>query len=187
MESECVDATDQADIRASLKGDGDAYARIVRRHQPAMALRMRRFTRDAAAMEELVQEVFVEAYFSLPRYKASAPFTHWINRIATRVGYRFWKRRQNQPPMLALENWDGPAALDEPGQAREAAEELHGLLAKLPPRDRLVITLLHLEERSVAEAAKLADWTQTMVKVQAFRARKKLRRLLEEKGLSTHE
>jgi RNA polymerase sigma-70 factor (ECF subfamily) len=181
-----VDATDQVDIRASLKGDGDAYARLVRRHQPAMALRMRRFTRDTTALEELVQEVFVEAYFSLPRYKASAPFTHWLNRIATRVGYRFWKRRKDQPPTLALESWDSTAAADEPGQAQEAAEQLHALLAKLPSRDRLVITLLHLEEHSVAEAAKLAGWSQTMVKVQAFRARKKLRKLLEEQRTS-HE
>ena len=56
---------------------------------------------------------------------------------------------------------------------------LHELLAKLPPRDRLVLTLLYLEGLSVAQAAQRAGWSKAMVKVQAFRARKKLRALLE--------
>jgi RNA polymerase sigma-70 factor (ECF subfamily) len=55
-------------------------------------------------------------------------------------------------------------------------------LEKLSPRDRLVITLLHLEERSVAEAAEHTGWSQTMVKVQAFRARARLKKLLQQRA-----
>ena len=54
------------------------------------------------------------------------------------------------------------------------------MLEKLAPRDRLVLTLLYLESRSVAEAADLAGWSESMVKVQAHRARKRFRNLLEE-------
>ena len=62
----------------------------------------------------------------------------------------------------------------------EAAVLLHQLLAQLPPRDRLVLTLRYVEEHSVEAAAELTGWTRTMVKVQAWRARGKLRKLFEE-------
>jgi RNA polymerase sigma-70 factor (ECF subfamily) len=67
----------------------------------------------------------------------------------------------------------------DPETASEAAQLVHLLLEKLPPRDRLVLTLLYLQGNSVEEAAQLAGWSRTMVKVQAFRARGKLKKLME--------
>ena len=172
---------DRADIQAALAGDQAAYARLVGRHQDAVAKRMWRFTRDRQELEELVQDVFVQAWMSLKGFRGDAPLAHWLSRIATRVGYRFWKKRQQHSRTLPLEDWDAveAAATGNELEAREAAEKLHELLAQLPPRDRLVLTLLYIEELSVAEAAAQAGWSKTMVKVQAFRARKKLRTLLE--------
>src|SRR5579862_5261057 len=94
----CDPAADRGDVTASLGGDAEAYRRIVRRHQDAVARRMRRFARGAAGVEELTHDVFVEAYFSLANYSGRAPFVHWLNRIATRVGYRYWKRRTRAGP-----------------------------------------------------------------------------------------
>jgi RNA polymerase sigma-70 factor, ECF subfamily len=170
---------DRADITASLAGDGEAYRRLVERHQSSIARRMRRFARDAATVEELVQDVFVETYFSLRGFSGQAPFEHWLNRIATRVGYAFLKKRQKQMKLsgdaIGLEN----CVAAEPGNPDEAAQTLHRVLDRLSPRDRLVVTLLHLENRSVADTAALTGWSRAMVKVQAFRARSKLRKLLE--------
>ena len=71
-------------------------------------------------------------------------------------------------------------ASDDALDPTESAEWLHAVLGQLPPRDRLVLTLMYVEEQSVSEIASVTGWTQSMVKVQAFRARKKLRALLEE-------
>lgn len=181
-----TDDADRRDIRASLEGDGEAYGRLVGRHQAQIARRMWRFTRDRRELEELVQDVLVEAYYSLRGYRGAAPFEHWLNRIATRVGYRFWKRRQQAAREVPLQDWDD---FEQPGESpletQEAAELLHDLLGQLPPRDRLVLTLLYLEELSVAEVARRAGWSRTMVKVQAHRARKKLRALLEKTNQPT--
>src|ERR1700722_20162763 len=95
-----------AEVRAAAKGDGDAYARLIRRYQPTLNRRMRRFAHGQADVEELVQEVFVEAYFSLSTFKGSAEFEHWLQRIATRVGHRYWKRekkRRNDRPLEMAE------------------------------------------------------------------------------------
>jgi RNA polymerase sigma-70 factor (ECF subfamily) len=181
-----AEPVDADEIRAALGGDGAAYARLVERHQREIAGYLWRFTRDPGVVEELTQEVFVEAYYSLPGFRGTGAFLHWLKQIATRVGYRYWKRRQKNRRNVELseENW--PETPDEAGSAestREAAQLVHRMLEKLPPRDRLVLTLLYLQGHSVEEAAQLSGWSRTMVKVQAFRARGKLKRLME--GIDT--
>lgn len=167
----------QADIVASAGGDGAAYSRIIERYQAAIAQRMRRFSRDANVVEELTHDVFVEAYFSLRSYRGDAPFEHWLQRIATRVAYRYLKRAK-QTAMLAFdERLHDSADVDSVQAADVDDEKVAAVLERLPARDRLVLTLMYLESRSVAEAADLAGWSQTMVKVQAYRARQKFRKL----------
>ncbi len=170
----------QADIAASLGGDGAAYARIVERYQGTIARRMTRFTRDAVAVEELTHDVFVEAYFSLRNYRAAAPLEHWLQRIATRVGYRHWKRLGQVAAVSFQEQMHDRPAEDGSPTDNDAANKVAAILERLPPRDRLVLTLLYLESRSVAEAAEMAGWSQSMVKVQAYRARKKFHKLFLE-------
>ncbi len=187
MEAASPAAADWDDIRASLAGDGSAYGRLVARHQQAIARYVWRFTRDPQVHEELVQTVFVEAYFQLGTFAGRSPLIHWLQVIATRTGYRHWKQQAKQrgrgtislaiaPEPSGRQNAAGSTVVE----AAEAAALVHASLERLPPRDRLVLTLLHLEEKSIAEIAGLTGWSQTMVKVQAYRARGKLARLLKE-------
>jgi len=178
-----IDPADWADVRASLDGDGQAYARLVRRYQNQIAVYMWRFTRDGGQREELVHDVFVEAYLSLHSFQGRAPLIHWLRRIATRVGYRWWKRRDRQRAEIPLSIHGEERALagdDDESAASDAGAMVHVLLARLKPRDRLVLTLMYLEECSVAEAAQRTGWSQSMVKVQAHRARKRLKKLCEQ-------
>jgi RNA polymerase sigma-70 factor (ECF subfamily) len=145
---------------------------------------MRRFSRDAAVVEELVHDVFVEAYLSLKSYRAKAPLIHWLRQIAVRVGYRYWKRQTREKSRAVpasdvesvLEQLEGGPSIS----ASQAHETLHELMNLLSPRDRLVLTLMYWDGCTVAEAAELAGWTKTMVRVQAHRARKRLKQLIEE-------
>jgi RNA polymerase sigma-70 factor, ECF subfamily len=180
------DAAILADLRAATRGDGEAYSRIIGRYQHTIARRMHRFTRDPATIEELVHDVFVEAYFSLSKYRGDAPLEHWLQRIATRVGYKYWERRQREKTISFEDGVHDPPATVDRAAVDETTEEVAVALEKLPPRDRLVLTLLYLESRSVAEAADLVGWSQTMVKVQAYRARGKLRKLLEATTAAEH-
>jgi len=173
------DASVLADVRAAARGDGEAYSRIIGRYQQLIARRMHRFTRDPAAIEELVHDVFVEAYFSLSKFRGEAPLEHWLQRIAMRVGYKYWERRQRERTIAFEDGVHDPPAIEDRAAGNDVTDEVAAALEQLPPRDRLVLTLLYLESRSVAEAAELAGWSQTMVKVQAYRARGKLRKLLE--------
>jgi RNA polymerase sigma-70 factor, ECF subfamily len=178
---------DVSDIHRCLGGDGDAFARLVRRHQDAVGRRMWRFTRDRADHGELVQEVFVEAFTSLASFKGRAPFAHWLARISTTVGYRYWKAQslERSRDTVPIEEWADRLTTTEPDgmEPSQAAELLHSFLARLPPRDRLVMMLRHVEDRSVEETAALTGWTESMVKVQCWRARRRLKKLFQKAGL----
>ncbi len=171
---------DLRDIRQCLRGDGNSFRRLIDRHQQHVAGIMWRFSMDPDTHGELVGEVFIEAFQGLGSYRGQAPFEHWLARIATRVGYRHWRtqRRERAIQTVSLEECyelaDRPLEEVAPD---EAAQVLNRLLAQLPPRDRLVLTLRYVEGCSVKETAERTGWSETMVKIQAFRARKKLERL----------
>ena len=185
-ESQMETESDSTLVTAAVKGDGDAFRRIVEVHQKAIALQMRRFSRDARVVEELTHDVFVEAYTSLPSYRGRSPLMHWLRRIAVRVGYRYWKQRarfvEQAMPFSELGESLERLSAGATVTPNEAGDILGDLLASLSPRDRLVLTLLYWDGCTVDEAAALSGWSRTMVKVQAHRARGRLRKLIRESG-----
>jgi RNA polymerase sigma-70 factor (ECF subfamily) len=178
---------DLQDIADSLAGNGEGYARLVRRYQDKIAAQMWRFTRDAVVLDQLVQDVFVEAYLSLRGFRGQAPFLHWLRRVATRVGYRYWKSRaRTEKREEALkENNVNLSAAPEMLTPIEAADTLYRMLGKLPPADRLVLTLFYFEDCDVQEISARSGWNHARVKVRLHRARKKLKSFLEEAGMGS--
>ncbi|NCO39803.1 MAG: RNA polymerase [Armatimonadetes bacterium CG_4_10_14_3_um_filter_66_18] len=177
-----IHAADLRLVQRCLSGDGNAYRELVERHQAQVSAMMWRFSRDKEAHEDLVQDVFVEGYANLAKYRAEAPFAHWLAGIATRLGYQYWRRETRERALRSapIENWENvPDEAADDLDPMEAGQLLHRLLALLPPRDRLVLTLRYVENHSVEKAAELTGWSPVMVKVQALRARKKLKRLFE--------
>ena len=66
------------------------------------------------------------------------------------------------------------------GDALAARELVHKLLDQLKPDDRLVIQLLDLEQKTIVEISATTGLSQSLVKVRAFRARRKLQKLFQE-------
>jgi RNA polymerase sigma-70 factor (ECF subfamily) len=182
-----VENTDWLDVAASVKGDDEAYGRLVQRYEKPITSLLWRFTRDPAQCEELVQQVFVEAYFSLKTYRADAPLLHWLRRIATRMGYRYWREKAREPQETAAAEFDVleqvEAAEEDRIDPAEAATVLHGLLARLPAPDRLVLTLMYFEDCGTKEIAERMGWSRAKVKTQALRARRKIKEIAEREHL----
>lgn len=178
-------------VRAALAGDQRSFAELVSRHERyVFAVVSRHVPRDH--VEEVAHEAFVHAYLSLANYRSDAPFKHWLATIAVRRCYDFYRaRRRREVPLSELSS-DGlelcdailaPRSADEARRNadQEEARQILGLvLERLSPEDRMVVTLIHVDQRSVKEAAELLGWTAVNVKVRAFRARRQLRRLIEE-------
>jgi len=177
---------DASDIAATLSGDGEAYRRLVLRYQGIISQQMSRFSRDASVREELVHDIFVEAYMSLRSYRGTAPWLNWLRKVAVRVGYRYWRSRKSLAKEITLpENaWEHlRGTIPNPVESIAAAEIVYAMLAQLAPTDRLVLTLLYVDGCTMAEAADLAGWTLIGAKVRAYRARNRLKKLIA-KGAS---
>jgi len=166
-------------VRTVLEGNEDAFAEIVRRHKGSVLRIAARFARNRAELEDLGQETFLRAYRDLRGFRGEAPLGHWLSRITVRVCYDALRRRRREEMEVPLEAWGAPIAdpATEEGTATQQARILlEGAMARLRPEDRLVITLYELEDRTVREVAEMTGWSESDVKVRAFRARQALRR-----------
>jgi RNA polymerase sigma-70 factor (ECF subfamily) len=105
----------------------------------------------------LVHDVFVEAYLSLKKYQGRAPFLHWLRKIATRVGYRYWKQqaKQRQRSAAPLQDWHKTTAPPEGQTAEEAATLVHSLLVRLPPRVNVTGRVMAAIRRSSYRVARV--------------------------------
>jgi RNA polymerase sigma-70 factor (ECF subfamily) len=167
-------------------GATDEFAELVRRHQPRVFGILYRYERDAQRVEDLAQETFVKAWRALEQFDRRAPFEHWISRIAVRTALDHLRREKRRKSDVALPDL-GDDALDwlrSPDEkseleSRDAAEVLHRAMRELSPPDRVVITMLELEGRSVKEIAAAMGVSGLAVRVRAVRARAKLKRALE--------
>lgn len=173
------DEQDLADVAATLDGDREAFAGIIERHGQTVQKQMRNFVRDAGMAEELAQDVFVEAFMGLAKYRGDAPFRHWLARIATLTGYNYWKKRDREKNKVPLhENIeDARDSGSAPGDPDLAAQLLHDLLATLPTDDRVAMTLMYLEKLGQEEIAERMGWTRVMVAVRLYRAKQRLKKL----------
>jgi len=178
-----VEDTDWRDIQASLAGDEESYERLVRRYESQIAAMMWRFSRRPDQCEELIQDVFVQAYFSLPGFRGDGPFVHWLKRIGTRVGYRFWKQQGSKNKPLPLGDIDPAAEELDTMDPSTASQIVEALLSELKPSDRLVLTLQYFEGCSMKEIADRMGWNEAMVKMRAYRARNRLRAIARRRGL----
>jgi RNA polymerase sigma-70 factor (ECF subfamily) len=176
--------SDEQLVDATLSGDDQAFAELASRHKSRVFGVASRFARDAAELEDICQDVFVQAYFKLRQYRRDSPFEHWLLRITTHKCYDYLRKRRRSGSVISvdamLESGYEPSAPQAPAPHPDL-ERLHAALAQLSPKERLVITLLELEERSVQEIADLTGWSAGNVKVRAFRARAALRKLMENK------
>jgi RNA polymerase sigma-70 factor (ECF subfamily) len=122
----------------------------------------------------------------IDQYQGSVPFTHWVSRIAVTTCIDQLRAQKRRPELrwadLSERETDVLDAVITnendvaPDDALAARELVGKLLDQLKPEDRLVIQYLDLEQKSVAEISQLTGWNQTLVKVRAFRARRKLQR-----------
>jgi len=178
-----VNQEDRPDIDAAKNGDHDAYRRLVERYEADISRLMWRFSPQDYVCEELVQEVFVEAFFSLDSYKYRAPFVYWLKTIATRVGYRLWKRQAKDRQIIDLDSTTELEAPTEGPKEEDVQRIAHHLLSHLAPADRLVLTLMYLDKCSVKQIAERMGWNQAVVKTRAYRARKKLRAIADKEQI----
>ena len=185
-----MDATDPTDkelIAEVLEGNPESFEPLVVKYQPRVFAIARRYARREDEVEDIVQTVFMKAYSKLSSFRGDAPFEHWLMRTATFTCYDFLRKHQrnrewNATDLSTEENeWlenVGEDTTEKEANQSAAKALVDRLLESLKPDDRMIITMLDLEQKSVKQIAKLTDFTESNVKVRAHRAREKMKKIL---------
>jgi RNA polymerase sigma-70 factor (ECF subfamily) len=181
-------------IQQAQYGDEAAFVELAAKYKPRIVGIASRFGRDGEEVRDLAQEIFVEVWKGMPGYNRSAPFEHWLSRVATNRCFRFLRRHHRRRALEVVglpgatgDGQDRVADLADDAALRrrdaaEAREVLAVALGRLSPKDSMVIVLREVEGRSVADIARDTGWSEGSVKVRAHRARLKLRTILEDMG-----
>jgi len=181
---------DSVVIRSVLEGDVNAFEILLRRYQGYVASIVSRHA-PKDKIPELAHEVFVRAFQSLKTFRGGQSFRHWLAKITVRCCYDFWREyyRNREKPLSSIseenQQWiedvlshQSQEAFSADMRGNDAIDLLRWALDRLTPEERTILTLIHLEEYTAAEAAELLGWSVANVKIRAFRTRKKLRKII---------
>lgn len=180
------------DVPACLKRvrrrDEEAARQLIQHLYPLVMKLVRSHLPRRTAEEDLAQVVFMKIFANLKQYSGKVPLEHWVSRIAVNTCLNQLRSEQSRPELRWADlSEDQQEVLEtlvrttddlHPSKGMASREILERMMERLGAEDRLVLTLLHIEGRSVEEVRRVTGWSASLVKVRAFRARNKLRKHL---------
>ncbi len=176
---------DAALVRECQAGNPDALWKLYDRHGPGLLRYLERMVADASLAEDFCQEAFLRIWRKLDMFDPDrGSFSAWLYRAASNLVLNRMALRSSSETTFETAN---ELRDEEPGQPLDTAasherdQVLHRALARLNPRDRAILTLRHLEEKSVAEVAVILEIPEGTVKSRVHYALRRLKSLLEER------
>lgn len=179
---------DRALVEAVLAGTPGAFERLVRAYHGLCWHIVYRMVRHPDDTRDLCQDVFLRVHQCLHQYRHESGLKSWIGRVAYSVALRYLERKRLPLAEPVGDDEDGISLLDRESDGFDlemacADQEIHRLLhvaiASLPPMQRTVITLYHLDELSIPEIAEISGLASGTIKSHLFRSRLRLRQVLE--------
>ncbi len=169
-------------VRLSQKGNGEAFGQLVERYKTKVFNLALSSTRDRTAADDLAQEIFIKAYYSLPKFQFKSEFGTWLYRVAVNHIKDYLRKNKKKFAEISLEargEKDLSAGIEdfrEKKQTEEKRRELvQAALRSLPEKHRIILTLRDIEGLSYEEIASILGLSPGTVDSRLFRARKKLR------------
>jgi len=178
--------------RAAVQGDETAFGEIVRRYSPRVFSFSSRFFRRYDLIEEAAQEVFMKAFTQLKKFEGRGSLEGWLTRITVTTCINILRSTKPQNELMVSDlTEDETAWLDNKlanvssanYQNEEdkliAADLVSRVLETLPPEDVLILQLIDGEGASIKEASATTGWSESKVKIKAFRARRRMREAVQ--------
>ena len=182
---------DRALVEAVLANHAGAFEQLVRDYQGLCWHVVQRMVRHPEDTRELCQEAFLRVHRYLHQYRFDSPLKSWIGQVAYSVAKRHLERKRIALADMhvggGMDDDDGPSLLDNIGDGVDLQDahaqadderELHAAIERLPPLQRTILTLYHLEELPIGEIATITGLAEGTIKSHLFRSRKTLRDLL---------
>lgn len=171
---------------------------LIERLYPLVLKIARRHRSRRIQEEDLTQIIFATIFNKIHQYRGKAPLEHWVSRVAVNTCLNQLKAEKVRPELRLADLSEEDCAVIEslhrtdenvhPVKALAAREVLNRLLERLNPKDRLLVELMYVEEKSTKEIQKQTGWSEPVIRVRAFRARQKLQKIWKEiKWQEDHE
>jgi RNA polymerase sigma-70 factor (ECF subfamily) len=187
-----VDADAEVMLRAKA-GDQSAFEYLVQKYRRPMVSFMYRMARNAAAAEDLAQEVFLRVYRSRQSYEASAKFTTWLYRIATNLAVNHARDTRHERPEVQVSldepDEDSGTTLELPDRAlnaeqamvrQERMEAIRRRVEALPEQQRVAVIMHKYQQMDYKQIAEVLKKSESATKSLLFRAYETLREQLRE-------
>jgi RNA polymerase sigma-70 factor (ECF subfamily) len=176
---------ERALVRRAQKGDKLAFETLVQRHQHRVFAVARGILKRQEDVEDIAQQVFVKAYFSLQRFDQRAAFSTWLYKITVNECWDLLRKRKARPLVYESDfneeqSRQYSASEREAGRGPDTSERmamrqrLDTMLGQLDKRDRAMLVLKEVEGFSVEEIAATLGLNANTVKVRLFRARRRI-------------
>lgn len=184
-----VEKSDFQLVELVLSGDETAFEDIFDRYKRLVAAVASRYFRRHEQIEEIIQISFSKVYFELKYFRGGHDFSFagWLGKITTNVCLDALRTQKRKPENLLCELSEPETetlfaecsnkekSIEHFLAERDLAEKL---LSNLKAEDRAILQMLDAEELSVGEIAQITGWSNSKIKVRAFRARNSLRKIL---------
>jgi len=186
----CGEKTDEELVALTIKNQ-DFFSCLVDRYTEKLTryiMRISASTREDA--EDLLQEIFVKAYRYLNDFDQSLKFSSWIYRIAHNQVISQWRKMKSRPPVIKFEADedflkfianDEDLALDT--ERKFEGEEVRELVDALDEKYREVLVLKFIEGKDYKEISDILQKPLGTVATLINRAKKQLKKIIEEKGI----
>jgi RNA polymerase sigma-70 factor (ECF subfamily) len=182
-----------ADVMLRVKaGDESAFDYLVQKYRRPMVNFMYRMTHNAAAAEDLAQEVFLRVYRSRASYEASAKFATWLYRIATNLAANHARDTRHERPehMVRLDEpnedtgtttdvADSKLSVEENLLRRERLAAIRKTVHNLPERQRMAVIMHKYQQMDYKQIAEVLKLSESATKSLLFRAYETLREQLK--------
>ena len=176
--------------RQAQAGDESAFAEIVRRYSPRVFSVASRFFRQRSLVEEAAQEVFLKAFTQLGSFEGRGSIEGWLTRIATNTCLNMVRGAKRRPEFTLSDLTDdeqqwldhqsgGDGEQPSVEKSLVATDLADRVLSVLSPEDQQALLMIDGEDASIKDVAEATGWSESKVKVRAFRARKKVREAME--------
>ena len=180
-------------IEALREGTNKAHAQLLEEYQQKVFATCISFVPNQEDAEDIAQEVFVEIFNSIEKFKGESKLSTWIYRIATNKCLEFIRKKNAKKRfgfMQSLMGNDLPidrssyfTEFNHPGvqlENKEKTEILFAAIHKLPEAQRVVYTLNKIDDLSYKEVSEITDKSVSSIESLLFRAKKNLKTLLYE-------
>ena len=178
--------------RSARDGDESAFEEIMRRYSPRVFRFAGKFFKQRSLVEEAAQEVFLKAFTELGSYEGRGSMEGWLTRITTNTCLNLLRSSKRRPELTVSDLTEDQTEWLDKNLTDAATEQHHSterslvaadlagrVLQTMPADDQLVLTMMDGEDASVKDVAALTGWSESKVKTQAFRARRRMREAVE--------